>query len=323
MAIFYEDHPLKHFEKENLTQILLVTDEEVGKNYLLPIQDFFQFKGLKVVPVTIFSHEAGKSLLQAEALYQVLRKENFGKNDGIIALGGGIVQDIAGFVAASYLGGLSFYQIPTSFYSQLTSPFKQEVALHLENFPNTVALKISSQASFLDPFFLESLSKAGEKNAVGILLLLFGSFSEDSFNELQKFSSLEDLWENKEALFLKAHVLMKELSSQQLAFLQTFEALTYIFFGLNPENFSYGEAISLTLQKVLAETEKRGFTEKGTTATLKDVLKKFGLPQTIEEVFHLQEKDVQFSEDQLPYWKKIGEHQLLSENKERLAHWFL
>lgn len=323
MAIYCEDHPLKHFEKGDLEKVLFVTDEMVGNIYLRPLQDFFQFKGLTVFPMTIFSNEAGKSLLQAEALYQILRKENFTKNDGIVAIGGGIVQEIAGFVATSYLGGVPFYQIPTSFYSQLKSPFQKKVALHLENFPNTVALEIVKKDSFVDPFFQETHFEMEQRNAIAFLILLFGSFSEKLFQKLKKFKDLDDFWEHRNKLFEKAYALMEDLTVDQLTFLEEMEALPYVFFGLHPENLSYGEAISLTLQKILAETEKRGFTEKGTNDHLKKLFQKFDLPLEITEVPLLEEQEVHFPKDQLPYWEKVGKYQLLTENKDRLANWFL
>src|SRR5699024_11496813 len=71
-----------------------------------------------------------KSLEKVNILYQKLAEENFSRSDGIIALGGGVIGDLAGFVASTYMRGIPFLQIPTSLLAQVDSSIGGKTAVN-------------------------------------------------------------------------------------------------------------------------------------------------------------------------------------------------
>lgn len=101
------------------SQVLIVTNETVGPLYRQRVAD--QLSDLRVSTIELPDGEAYKNLATVEKIYDQLMAGRFSRNATLIALGGGVVGDIAGFAAATYQRGISFLQIPTTLLSQVDS----------------------------------------------------------------------------------------------------------------------------------------------------------------------------------------------------------
>ncbi len=102
--------------------------------------------------------ERSKSMGTFESCLEVLLQHQFGRKDCIIALGGGVVGDLAGFVAASYMRGIDFIQIPTTTLSQIDSSIGGKVAINMNKVKNCVGAFWQPKAVFVDPDTLSTLS---------------------------------------------------------------------------------------------------------------------------------------------------------------------
>src|SRR5881628_3117670 len=91
-------------------------------------------------PAATISGEASKSLRQANRLFEQLPSLGLDRQSFVIALGGGVVGDLAGFVAASYLRGLALVQVPTSLLAQVDSAVGGKVGVNLPQGKNMVGL---------------------------------------------------------------------------------------------------------------------------------------------------------------------------------------
>jgi len=100
---------------------LLVSDETVLELYADTVLDSLKANDVEPIPVGIPAGEASKSLHMADQLYERLIRHRFERNAVIVALGGGVVGDLAGFVAATYLRGVSLIQLPTTLLAQVDS----------------------------------------------------------------------------------------------------------------------------------------------------------------------------------------------------------
>ncbi|GAA3405179.1 3-dehydroquinate synthase [Paenibacillus hodogayensis] len=94
--------------------LLLVTDEQVAKHYLERVKGLLEAGGYKVATAVVASGEKSKSLSVLEDIITVALEAGLDRNSAVLALGGGVVGDLAGFVAASYMRGVRFVQIPTT-----------------------------------------------------------------------------------------------------------------------------------------------------------------------------------------------------------------
>ncbi|MEG1641318.1 MAG: iron-containing alcohol dehydrogenase, partial [Ruthenibacterium sp.] len=108
-------------------KVLVVTDSGVPKAYAETVLQQCGEGFLAVVP----QGEASKSIACFESLSQQLLEHHFGRNDAVVAVGGGVVGDLAGFVAASYMRGIAFINCPTTTLAQVDSSIGGKVAVNL------------------------------------------------------------------------------------------------------------------------------------------------------------------------------------------------
>ncbi len=136
-------------------RVLIVTDDGVPRDYVNTVKS--QCKS--AVVVTLPAGEATKCLANYEALLTVMLGENFSRGDCVVAVGGGVVGDLAGFVAASYMRGVDFYNIPTTLLSQVDSSVGGKTAVDLADVKNPVGVFKQPSAVVIDPDVLATLDK--------------------------------------------------------------------------------------------------------------------------------------------------------------------
>lgn len=119
-------------------KIVIVTDEIVEELYGREVATICN-KVAKEVSTFVFpSGEAYKTLQTVQSLYEFLIKHQVERNDILIALGGGVVGDLTGYTAATYLRGISFVQIPTTLLSQVDSSIGGKTGVDFEQYKNMV-----------------------------------------------------------------------------------------------------------------------------------------------------------------------------------------
>ncbi len=111
-------HP--HWQTET-PQALLVTDSQVNTLFADRLQNSFEQAGWKLQRQVVPAGEASKSQAQVTAIYDRLVEMRADRKTVVMALGGGVMGDLAGFAAASYARGLPFLQIPTTLLAAVDS----------------------------------------------------------------------------------------------------------------------------------------------------------------------------------------------------------
>ena len=117
--------------------------------------------------------EDKKNLVTIQRLYEQLVSKKFSRDDAILAFGGGTVGDVAGFVAATFLRGVRYTQVPTTLLAQIDSSIGSKVGVNLPNGKNLVGSIYRPNAVWIDPSLLNSLS-AREMNSGMFELLKYG-----------------------------------------------------------------------------------------------------------------------------------------------------
>lgn len=128
----------EHLPESAGRKILVITDSEVGPRFGPTVQAALERAGYRVAIKVIPAGEESKSLAQANALYDWLRSEKAERKDVIVALGGGVVGDLSGFVAATWLRGLSFVQVPTTVLAMVDSSVGGKTGVNLPQGKNLV-----------------------------------------------------------------------------------------------------------------------------------------------------------------------------------------
>ena len=112
---------LKHLGYQADQKICIVTDSNVAKLYAETVKNILTENFLHVFCYEFQAGEASKNTDTVNGVYEFLIQNHFDRHDLMIALGGGVVGDLTGFTAATYLRGIDFIQVPTSLLSQVDS----------------------------------------------------------------------------------------------------------------------------------------------------------------------------------------------------------
>ncbi|MDR1422772.1 MAG: 3-dehydroquinate synthase [Coriobacteriales bacterium] len=119
-------------------RVVIITDENVGPLYLAQVRETLQAAGFEVFDLTVPAGETSKSLEVASELYDALGLLNIGRDGVLVALGGGVVGDLAGFVASTWLRGVACVQLPTSLLAMVDSSVGGKTALNISAGKNLV-----------------------------------------------------------------------------------------------------------------------------------------------------------------------------------------
>ena len=184
---------------DRLERVTVITDSQVEKRYLDVVEKGFRVAGYQVDHLVIPAGEESKSLEQASRIYDRLLELGVNRKGGLAALGGGVVGDLTGFVAATYLRGIDYIQIPTTVIAQVDSSIGGKTGVNLPQGKNLVGSFWHPRMVFCDIEVLKTLDQkefvAGLAEVIkyGIIMdeKLFVFLEENIERVLQK--EMEDL----------------------------------------------------------------------------------------------------------------------------------
>lgn len=140
-------------------KICIVTDSNVGALYADEVKRVLENTGNRVFVYTFPAGEENKTLSTVEDVYEFLIQNQFDRTDMLAALGGGVVGDLTGFTAATYLRGISFIQIPTSLLAQVDSSIGGKTGVDFRAYKNMVGAFYMPKLVYMNISVLNSLSK--------------------------------------------------------------------------------------------------------------------------------------------------------------------
>jgi len=196
--------------------ILIVTDSGIPKKYIKELRAKIS-NNKNIYTHELPQGETSKSANEYLNLLEKLAKLKFDRSDLMIALGGGMVGDITGFTAASYLRGIDFIQIPTSLLAQVDSSVGGKTAINIERGKNLVGAFYNPKLVLISTSFLETLSNNQFRSGLGEIVKysLLGnkkirSILENNYKEIQKKDPI--VMENliSESIKTKAKIVTKD-----------------------------------------------------------------------------------------------------------------
>lgn len=119
-------------------QALVITDSQVGPLFLDRVKDSLHQAGFRVVDITIPAGEESKTLACVGEIWEAMAQSGFTRDSVVVALGGGVVGDMAGFVAACYMRGMDVIQVPTTLLSMVDSSVGGKTGVNLNVGKNLV-----------------------------------------------------------------------------------------------------------------------------------------------------------------------------------------
>ncbi len=253
-------------------RVLIVTDEGVPKEYAQMVAS--QCK--EGVIVTVNEGEESKSIAVFEKLLEKMLEAGFTRKDCVVAVGGGVCGDLAGFVAASFMRGVDFYNIPTTVLSQVDSSIGGKVAVNLSGIKNIVGAFYQPKAVLIDPETLKTLPErqisAGLAEAVKMAL----TFDKDLFEKIEQSGNPMEMIDQIIAgsLLIKKRVVEEDEKEAGLRKVLNFgHTVGHAIESVAEGNLYHGECVALGMLAV---------TEGEVKDRVQKVLKSLKLPTTFK-----------------------------------------
>jgi 3-dehydroquinate synthase len=282
----------QHFDFSSYSSIILITDTTVKKLYGQSVMKALEATGKKVSVSTVPVGERSKSLRVAERGYRFLLKNNVDRRALICTLGGGVVGDVGGYIAATYLRGINYIQLPTTLLAQVDSSIGGKVGVNFSGKKNMIGSFYQPRAIISDVAFLKSLPPAEMRNGMAEVIKYGLAMDEELFRILdqrgeREFTTAELVDIVMRCCYLKARIVEVDETerSGQRAILNfghtvghALEAVTKL------QGLSHGEAVAIGMAAAARISEQVGILDGSSIHRIEKVLLQFGLPTYCQQV---------------------------------------
>lgn len=329
--------------KEEITRlgwkgkIGIITDTNVANHYLSDCEKVIK----KVCPRGYAVHilpagEKYKNLQQIENICTTMLQEGLDRSSGIIALGGGVVGDIAGYFSASYMRGIPFVQVPTTIVSQVDASIGGKTGVNHPLGKNILGAFHQPHSVVIDLNFLKTLPERIYREGFAEIIKhgviadeeLF-EYCYDNAEQLIRKDFKYLLYPIVRSCEIKADIVMKDEKEQNIraylnyghTFGHAFETVTHY------KTFLHGEAVALGMVTASEVAVRMGYVSEDVPLQHRKVLAKYHLPVhwsglPVDEVMQSMKRDKKTKAGKLRFIlpRRIGEVSIESEVPEEFVH---
>lgn len=186
---------------------LIVTDSGVPEDYVKTVASQIENSVIYTFP----QGEQSKNFQTYSALLKTLAENNFDRKDCVIAVGGGVTGDMAGFTAATYMRGIKFYNIPTTLLSQVDSSIGGKTAIDFLGYKNLVGAFYQPSAVIIDPEVLKTLPERQFNNGLCESIKMAATSDSELFKLLEE-NNAKDIIDTviEKSLLIKKQVVEED-----------------------------------------------------------------------------------------------------------------
>ncbi|MFA6470621.1 MAG: 3-dehydroquinate synthase [Candidatus Latescibacterota bacterium] len=269
-------------------QAAVITSDTVAGLYLETVADSLTREGFSVTRIVIPDGEEFKTIATWESILTRLIESRFERKSILVLLGGGVVGDIGGFAAATFLRGIQFVQVPTTIVAQTDSSIGGKVAVNHPLGKNLVGCFYQPAGVWIDPLVLRTLNRREVISGMGEVIKHamirdagFFSFLEDNLETLMDFTAPHGLLERFIAwnCRIKAEIVAADERENGLRAILNYghtvghalEAVTHF------SRFKHGEAVMLGMIAAAEIARARGLIGSPEIVRQNDLLCRAGL----------------------------------------------
>ncbi|WP_238882163.1 3-dehydroquinate synthase [Clostridium sp. YIM B02551] len=270
-------------------KIAIISDENVYGIYGENIKTSLEEAGYKVESIVLPPGEKTKSFSTLPRIYNDLLEFKLTRSDLIIALGGGVIGDLAGFVASTFLRGVPFIQVPTSLLAQVDSSVGGKVGVDLEKGKNLVGSFYHPRMVVIDPDVLNTLSDRFLRDGLAEVIKYGCIKDKELFEKLKNLKDEEDLMKNIESIIftccdIKRRVVEEDEKDTGERMLLNFghtlgHAIEQYY---NYEKYSHGEGVAIGMYEIMKVAAKKSLVNFNVSEEIKEMLIKYRLPYSLE-----------------------------------------
>lgn len=177
---------IERIDKSVVSKCLMIIDKNVLKYHSIRIRKTFALINCKLYIYTYAATEKNKSLQQSEKIYNFLSLNSFDRNSMIVAVGGGITGDIAGFAASTYMRGIKVIQIPTTLLSMVDSSVGGKTGVNFNHQKNIIGSFYQPDFVAIYSGFLSTLPKRELQSGAGEIFKSAFLADEKNYNLLKR-----------------------------------------------------------------------------------------------------------------------------------------
>ena len=256
----------KYFKLDR--KVLIVTDSGVPKEYAECVVSQCKEGFIETVP----QGEESKSINVYEKLLKKMLEYGFTRKDAVVAVGGGVCGDLAGFVASSFMRGVDFYNIPTTVLSQVDSSIGGKVAVNLGGIKNIVGAFYQPKAVLIDPETLKTLEARQISAGLAEAVKMAVNFDKELFEKIEASENPMEIIDEiiEGSLMIKKRVVEEDEKESGLRKVLNFgHTVGHAIESVAEGKLYHGECVALGMLSVC---------ENGVKERVLKVLEKLNLP---------------------------------------------
>jgi 3-dehydroquinate synthase len=278
-------------------KIAVITNPTVAQLYLDPVHDALSRAGFDVTPVLTPDGEEHKELKTLSTIYDQLIEQRFERKSCLLALGGGVVGDLTGLAAATYLRGIPYVQVPTTLLAQVDSSVGGKTAVNHQDGKNLVGVFYQPRLVLIDVAVLRSLPR--RELVAGLAeVIKYGVIADPALFRLLE-EKIEKLTGWDPALMaqvietscaIKAKVVEKdEHEENHRAVLNFGHTIGHALeSATNYQRFLHGEAVGIGMAQAAAISAQYGFCDQRSLERIRKLIRRAGLPLEIPRDVSMQ-----------------------------------
>lgn len=273
-------------------KVCIVTESNVAPIYLQEIYKRISPKAAKVVTFSFTAGEANKQLATIEKIYEQLIRNHFDRKDLLVALGGGVVGDMTGFAAATYLRGIDFIQIPTTLLAQVDSSIGGKTGVDFLQYKNMVGAFHQPKLVYINTAALKSLPEREYFSGMGEVIK-HGLIKDSGYYQWIKDHKKEIKDRDEQILremiyrscLIKGGVVERDPKEQgERALLNFGHTLGHAIEKLKEFQWLHGECVGVGCQLAAMISAGRGEISQDDVKDIKATFKEFDLWKPVGEI---------------------------------------
>ena len=260
-------------------QAVVVTDDQVSRLYLEQALQSLRASGFTAASAVVPAGETSKTPNWLLWLYEQFHRADISRTDPVIALGGGVVGDLAGFAAATYLRGVPLIQVPTTLLAQVDSSIGGKTAIDLPFGKNLAGAFYQPRAVIMDPGLLRSLSRGQMADGMAEVIK-YGLIRDLALLEQVEKKTYDLEWILERCVRIKTAVVsLDEKDSGERMLLNFGHTLGHALEKATGfQTYTHGEAVAVGMAAAAAIGERLGLSAAGTADRVRRLLADYQLP---------------------------------------------
>ena len=309
-----------------VSKIAIITDDNVDKLYSKTLESALIAQKFEVIKYVVKNGEHSKNAENYLLLLDFLANNKLHRNDSVVALGGGVIGDLAGFVAGTYMRGIRFIQIPTTLLAGIDSSVGGKMAINLDAGKNYAGVTYQPSIVIFDTNTINTLPKDvyydGLGEGVKYAIIKGGKMFEHFNNGIDK-NNLEEVICG--CIKIKKTLVEKDEEEQNVRkFLNLGHTFAHAFERMSDYSITHGKCVAMGINEIARISNAQKYLSDEAYTNIKKMLEKNCLSEAInydkEKLIEcmLMDKKVEGNNVIFVIIEKIGRCRTVSINKEKL-----